>query len=436
MGDNAIKSVKIMIKTFNTNRPWPQYENNTNYIVKLVLFLIWPLGSFLYCLGSSKTRSSYFIFFLFFLLICWHFSPTGYSERYDDFLGILERFNDTNFTFAEIAQQFKDFFTFSAEAPKELYENVTIFLVKLFTDNYHFYFLLCAIPVAYCQLKVANRITSDSRYISNFWGIMVVFMLLFPRDIVTVQNPRFATGFWICIYFTIKFLCDEKKLLYLIPILMSPIFHSAMWGYVLIFVLTLLIPSKLRLLEIVALCTIPCMFMTTYILDGIDVNLFPTSISSWVERYMSEEKYATHILNVGKSGLWWISATFDIFLKVVYILMTLRIIRERAYSENEEANNIYKFYLILFSFVNIFQFVPVLGERYFWFTRVYCVFLWYKCFADNKVYKRDIYLLICACLWPILHRYGYIMGGALSVNTPIDLFFTPLPYLAGKGLFW
>lgn len=41
-----------------------------------------------------------------------------------------------------------------------------------------------------------------------------------------------------------------------------------------------------------------------------------------------------------------------------------------------------------------------------------------------------------ASTWFFFTRYGYVIGGALSVNTPTDIFIMPLPYLIGEGLFW
>ena len=51
---------------------------------------------------------------------------------------------------------------------------------------------------------------------------------------------------------------------------------------------------------------------------------------------------------------------------------------------------------------------------------------------NNKI----LYILLASTSWYMIGRYGYVLGGALSVNTPIDIFYMPLPYLMGKGIFW
>ena len=131
-----------MIRTYDIQHTWINKKGNNSLGLKLILFFIWPFGAWLYSLCDANKRSSYIIFFLFSLLLCWHMSPNITEGFYDDFLGILERFKNTDFTYQEISTQIRDYFTFSNNAPKELYENIIICFVKSITDNYHFYFLL------------------------------------------------------------------------------------------------------------------------------------------------------------------------------------------------------------------------------------------------------------------------------------------------------
>lgn len=404
---------------------------------KVVLFLLCPFVGWLYSLRSANTRSSMVIFFLFSLLICWHFSPTGYNDHYDDFLGIMDRFEDDNFTTAEIWREIRDFFSFSKDAPKELYEDVLNWFVKSFTNNYHIFFLLAAIPVAFCINKFVKMFVTDTRFTPNLFGIITVFLAILPRDIVTVQNPRFATGFWVCTMCTIMYYCYGKRWRYVLPILCAPIFHSGMWMYVALFFASLFVPKNIKLWRIIALCTIPFMFLDPDLFQNFDFSILPPGIQGWAERYMSDQAYATFILNEGKSGFWWVASIFNFLLRIAYIWMTISLMcNYKTICQDEDARRIYPFYLILFSVVNMIQFVPVLGGRYYWFTRVFCLFIWFKAFYGIKSHMKEIYFLLIPCSWSMINRYGYFLGGALSTNTPIDLFYAPLPYLVGKGWLW
>ena len=425
-----------MIQTYFNNNPWNNNRGYKNYAALLIFFIIWPFGAWLYSLYDANKKSSHTIFFMFSLLLCWHMAPTGYTNFYDDFLGIYDRFNMSFFTDSDIRRQINLYFSMDKDAPKELYENIMIWFVKGFTNNYHFYFLLCAIPVAFCQLKSLKRITQDVRYRPHtFMAIAIIIMFIFPRDIITVQNPRFTTAFWICILCTLNYICyQNKNTFYLLPILLTPMIHSGMWLYVIIMGVYLFIPKNLRILEIVALCSIPFCFIDTDIIKSIDLSIYlPENLYKWSLDHFDN---TSNIIKVDtRAGFWWVGTSFAIACKIMYIYMFIMMVRNKQdVNNNLESKNIYQFFLFLLTIVNIIQAIPVLGGRYYWFIKIFTIFVWFKAFYPK--YEKVIVCLIIANSWGFLQRYGYILGGALATNTPIDIFFTPLPYLIGKGLFW
>lgn len=420
-----------------TKQKWPWHEDNQSYITKLFLFIIWPFGSWLISLFTANKKSSFVIFFLFDLLLLWHMSPTQYGDGYHDFLGIMERFQFNNLSLYDLTNELRDFFLFSDDAPKEIYEDILTWFTKSFiADNYHFYFLMAAIPVAYCQLNILHRVIADVRSKKMCLALFVVLVLLIiPRDIIGTQNPRFTTGFWVCAMSSIAYFTDGRRWIYACIVLLSPVFHSAMWPFVLIFILGVLLQKVERPLELAAYISIPFIFIDADLFRNIDYDFLPSSLNFWVTRYMSDEAYAKLIAHEGKAGFWWVDSIFKIAQKLIYTYMTLYIIKNKQIVKyNVESSNMYSFYLLVFSVVNMIQFVPELGNRYYGFLRVFCVFVWFKAFYPNN--KRMLYILFGATTWYIIGRYGYVLGGALFVNTPIDIFFTPLPYLVGKGLWW
>lgn len=424
----------------NNNRvSWPN-EPQDAIVQKLAYFTLWPFGTWLWAIWRANTKSSYVIFFLFSLLICWHFEETGYTHVYDDFLGIRDRFIKETHSIIQVFNDISLYLQMSDKAPKELYENILNCIVKdICGGNYHLFFLLAAIPVVICQLNILKYITEDSKFPEgSIIGLIILAMFIFPRDIVTVQNPRFVTGFWVCVLASIYYYCGYgNKLWCLILIVISPFFHSAMLVYVVIFCASIFVPMRWRYLEVFALCSIPFMFFDAGLLSSVNIQLdfLPNAIRVWSERQMSDKFYAKFILNEGRSGFWWISSLFELLLKLAYIYMTYSLIKNKdKFIEIIELKGIYYFYLFVFAIINLIQFVPILGERFFWFSRVFCLFVWFK--ALYGINNKPLYFLLFACSWGLIRRYGYFMGGALACSTPADIYFAPLPYLLGKGLFW
>lgn len=420
----------------STKNKWPWFEKSQNATARIIFFILWPFGAWISALKDANKKSSFIVFFFFDLLLLWHMSPTEYGNGYHDFLGIMERFQMNNITLNDLLYKLDAFIHFSDDAPKEIYEDILTWITKTFvSDNYHFYFLFAVIPIAYCQLNILHRIIADNRSKMCFALLTVMILIIIPRDIIGTQNPRFTTGFWVCAMGSIAYYTSGHKLFYIILVLISPIFHSGMWPFVLIFLGGLILKKCERPLEVAALISIPFIFIDADLFRSIDYDFLPSFLSGWVTRYMSDEKYALLITHEGRSGFWWVDSLFIIFQKVIYIYMTMKIIKNKELvKQNPESANIYTFYLLVFAVVNMIQFVPELGNRYYGFLRLFCVYVWFKAFypLNNKI----LYLLLGATSWYMFNRYGYILGGALSVNTPIDIFYMPLPYLVGKGLLW
>lgn len=410
-------------------------EDRSSKLGKYLLYLLWPFGAWLYSLREPRSKSSHVIFYLFSLLLLWHMAPVGLSDGYHDFLGILEIFETSTFTWSEIKEEIIKFFSFADDAPKEIYEHLLIWFVKLFTDNYHFYFLVAAIPVAFFQVRSLRRITSDSQFTPGFLGVIALIMMIIPRDMIAVQNPRFTTGFWLAVYCSLYCFSENKKRIrYLLPLLLLPALHGGMWPCLVMLLVYLIIPKNTSVLKIFAIITIPFVFIDPEIVSYFDLSILPDSFQ-WIERYFSEESYARFILHEGRSGFWWVTAFFNYGLRITFLYMAIVLMRnEKSVCDNQESRNFYPFFLFSFAFINLMQFFPEAGNRYYGMWKIFVFYAWYKTFHFSRpgVY----WALLFFSSWYILNRYGYIMGGALSVNMPPDIFITPLPYLIGKGLWW
>ncbi len=421
--------------TYDRIKPWGNKSDELVYL--LIFFFIWPFGAWLYSLFyCAKTKGAYVIFFLFSILLCWHFAPQ-HTGTYDDFIGILDRFKQTNLSTGELLSIIESYFYGSDSSEKEIYEIFLNWFSRLFTDNYHFFFFLASIPVALCQLKSMMRLTGDIRFKNaSILGVVLLTLFIFPRDIVTVQNPRFATGFWLAVLGTICFFTDNKSGKYhwssIILILFAPLCHSAFLVYLVIFALGILAKPK-RWLEMSALFSIPFSMFDAGFFNGLSLPFLPDSMQKWIDTYMSDESYAEFVLHEGRAGFWWVSSLFSTLMKLVYLIMSYQLIKYKEQTlSNHESSMLYSFYLVLFTIVNIVQFVPVLGDRYYWFLQVFCLFIWFKAFGFTK--RRILLALLGTCSFAMFMRYGYLFGGALSVTTHPDMFCTPLPYLISTGL--
>lgn len=403
-----------------------QKEDYWQWLFKLSFFVLWPFGAFLYALKDAASRSSYVVFFLFGVIFCWHMNPTN-LDRYDDLIGIMETVIYSDYSFSDICNQVIDYFNFSEDAPKELYNNLLIFISKSFSLNPHLFFAIAAVPYLIFMLKSLKLITDDSKFDKSIYCLIILALFVLPRDIITVQNPRFTTGVWIAVYATIRFFQQRHySLKYFVMIAITPLIHSGFWFYLPLFIGGLLLRHYPKLTIWLLYISVPFSYMSYEILSTFDYSLLPPFLSKWAENYMNEEHFSKYVLREGGSGFYWVARIAAIIKTTVYLLVPLFLWK---YKDNpqvkKEHGSLLQYYIYIYAAINFIQFVPVLGERFMWIVQILSAYLIFKI-----IYPRDkklIIWLLIGCSYFIFRRYFY--GGAVYSSVPLNVFYNPAPSL-------
>lgn len=412
--------------------PVPRSENYGEWTFKAILFLLWPFGAFLYSLRDAASKSSYVIYFLFGVLFCWHMAPV-IPESKCDFMRIIERFAESHYTWTDIANQLYAHLTFTNGDSKELYENFLVCLTKSFTENYHLFFVFASIPYLFFMLKSLNQITSDKRFDKGLCCLMIIILFVLPRDILTVQNPRFVTGVWVALYATIKFFSKETySLKYFALIAITPLIHSGFWFYLLVFVGGVFLRRFPSITIWLLYLSVPFSYMSYDILSGLDYSFMPKPIRVWTEGYLDETHFEVFVMNKGKSGLFWVEQAAGVVRNTVYLIIPLLVWRYRKESlEIKENEDLFQFYIYFYAIVNFIQFVPVLGQRFMWIVQIFSIYVYFKLVYPK--HKLIIWLLLASWALFIMRRYFYGNSVLLSI-CPTDVFYMPLPTLIAD--FW
>ena len=401
--------------------------------IKIILFIIYPFGAFLLSLKNAASKSSYLIYFLFGLIFCWHMNPINHTQT-DDFYWIMERVIANDYSTKEIWEQFVAFITFKEDAPKEVYENVLNWFSKLFSPNPHLFFTIAAIPYLYFMLKSLKKITTDRKFTQCWYCLIVLALFVLPRDIITVQNPRFTTGIWMAVFATISFFSSGKyQWRYYLLILATPLIHSGFWFYVLAFTGGLFVMRYQKLLIVLLYASVPFSYLSYDLLTSLNFSALPlpATLALWIERYLSEDSFNEFVANEGASGYFWVAQMFTTIRTTAYLIIPLYLWKYRKEIERRnDIKHLFKFFLYFYALVNFIQFVPVLGERFYWMVRIFGIYLWFKAIypRHNTVLK----ILLPACSWEIFRRYLYT--GALYKCVPLEIFYTTLPNLIAD--FW
>lgn len=400
------------------------------YVEKLILFVFCPFLSFLYSLRDAASRSSYMIYFLFGVALCWsmdvNMSPDAY---YNDLQGIMERFRNFNMSWDELKVQVNEYFSFSGQSEKELYGVAMMWFTKQFTQNPHVYFALSAVVYLIFFLNCLKRITRAPHFDNSFYCLIILLLFVLPRDIITVQNPRYCTAMWMAVMGTFNYyLATKHRMWNVLWIAAAPLFHSGLWAYATIFiagqVLTKLLNHKV--IWWLYIISIPFVFFSYDVISMLDIQSLPLpdNFKRWVSWYFNDEMFNKEIRGEGSSGFAWVGKTFVVLSKIMYVGIPFILVKYKdEIRGNKRLWQFLWFFILYAAVVNFMQAIPVLGYRSYFVTRILSMYFWIiMVYPRNNKY---LLYILAACSWEIFSRYFY--KGAVNSCVPKIFFIEPLP---------
>lgn len=388
-----------------------------NPVISGFLFIISPFLSFLSALLKPTSKTSFVIYFMFGVLFCWHFDAIE-GNQYDDYFDIVDKFQSISYTMADFWREAYDFVTFQTDE-KEVYPILLNAVTRIFSDNSHLYFAIASIPYLLLSLSCVRILCNDSRFPKQgLWALLIIFLFVIPRDILTVQNPRYTTAFWLVNFVLLKYfdMTARNRTRYLLLLFLTPLIHTGIVPMVLIIVLYLLVPIKYRAVKALFYISIPFSFFSYGLLSQLDYSFLPANFSFYVQAHLGEDYYDKYVAHTGSSGFFWVQNLFENLLYWGYVIITVYMVKWKAI-EDRNYGKMFKFLLVVFALANFVRFLPVIGDRYIWTVQSLVVFLLYKIFYPQK--RRVFYVILFLWSFHIFMRWFYRGAGTLLVSKNI-----------------
>lgn len=405
---------------------WYQLEPNDakELVIKLVLFVLCPFAAFLGSLLRPTSKSSFVIYFLFGILFCWHMDPAGLTE-YDDYMGIRDEFLAYKYSMADFLEKFVGYITLQGKE-RDLYSVFLNAFTRIFSSNFHLYFAIASIPYLIFSLASVRKLTESEEFPRcGIYALLIILLFVIPRDIVTVQNPRYTTAVWISMWGFLNYFDRSKSnwKCYAIPILLAVFIHTGLLPMVLVFLMAIIVPLPVKKIELIFFVSIPFSFFSYELFASINYSFLPSFLSHWIQSYLSDEMYAKLILNKGRSGFFWVTQLFSYISYVAYFLIPIMMMKyKEQILENSEIGKLYPFYILLFSITNFIRMLPTIGVRYFLTIQIMSVYMFFKVFYPMK--KNYFWVLLFAWSFPIFLRWFYSGAGLHLV--PKNIYFDNL----------
>lgn len=209
----------------------------------IILFLICPLLSLVSTLLLNiKKRKK--IFYAYVIMFSLYFGWSFVAKLTDfDSFRIVEIFNSWFSYFHSYGEFIKEFLSFDNYFARDLYEGTVIFLVRSFTNNYHFFFLVCALVFTIFKLCSFDFFLKDYEYNISHTIIAVIFFISIP--LFEINGVRFFTAAWVAIFATLKIFIDDDKR-YWIVIFLTPLIHIAFILFAIILLFSYLMSTHIN----------------------------------------------------------------------------------------------------------------------------------------------------------------------------------------------
>ena len=402
-----------------TSFSW-QLESNHKLAVKIIMFLLSPVLGLVYSFGSLRTKSTYWIIFLF--CLCFGFSFTVSNQRTEGSIdGITYRveFEEmANESYGSFKEDFSEYLTFDT-GDQDFYFKSLAFGISRFSSNYHVFFFFVALIFAFFQLRTARFFTLHDNYRDSLF-CFILFGLFIWNQVFNINGLRFWTAAWIAVYSCFQLLVSKNKA-YLFLALLTPFVHGSYFLYLIVLVIYYLFGKFEKPWTVLLLCS----FIVSTVAVEItrDVAVFLPDIFSKKIDFYTDSSYITETRS--GSGFWFIDKFFQT-LSFIYInIMTLILLfKNKQCPKSDQNRPLLRFLVIWMCFSNIFMPVPSVGGRFIQLSYPIIAYLWLSYFS-NKRYSTFIYLLPFIWLMNIYYMIGhymYVLDLEFFVTSPIYQF--------------
>lgn len=371
--------------------------------VKVLLSIIYPFGAFLYSWKNLKVRSTYWVFFIFFIVygLCFTASIEGAdSHYYADELRAFSANPEQNYSLLT-----QEYFSKNSEV-KDIFVYTLFYITSVFAGgNYHIFFALVAIIFGYFFLRSFKFITNDEAFKNTSFFYLLALIFVLSNPIFNINGVRFWTAAWIAVYATFQILLN-KKYLYLLLLLSLPLVHGSYYVFLVFFAIAFLLRHYYKIL--------PYVFFISFFFSDITLNFIP-DISNFLPPFMqnmiwsyTESDMAIRKMSGENAAEEALYARILMDLpKYFHVLLIFLLVRSTKVFKDESSKVFFGFVLAYGSLVNISLMIPSM-VRFWQLLLPFYVYLWVHNSHVMGRYKNVLIWYLLIGLYPTFRLLRYM----------------------------
>ena len=403
-------------------------KENKGLGAKLLFFIIWPFGGFLYSLIRPQSRSSRIIFYLWFVVFGLCLMPV--NEEADSFEYAQNFEASKNMSSHVYQRQINSFFSDSFESGvKDVYMLTSIYVVGKVTDNVHVLFMLLAMVFGFFYVKsMKYALNSEGQARSDLIFFILFGWFCISNPIFNINGARFWTAAWMGVYILFRYLTSKDyKILLLLPLLY--LIHASFVLFIVFFIIYFLLGRYHKIWNVIFIVSLyfSGLSFLPFISDYV-MNYLPKNLQFMFQYYSSEEYLAYRAERLSTLSIY--AQIFrDLPKVVINIVAAFCILKRHDIEKSECSNRTLEFTIVLLSLANIFSVIPSIGR----FLNLVIPFIVYILISNAHIlnrYKWIVYFI------PVMYTYPiYLWLLNMSSVTLFSTYFMPLPILLYRFLF-
>lgn len=389
----------------------------------LAIFFIQPFIAFLMAITRLKSKYSFTVIFLFFVLFGFTFLAQNQSA---DSYRYIKEFNKYIFSgVTHYQNDIKDYFTFESNI-KDIYVITSYYLISRFTDNYHILMALWAAVFSFFYLRAFRFFVDRPEFKKSLVVSLLAFLFLYSNNIFNINGIRFWTAAWVAVYIVFEVIVN-KNYKFVALSLVTPLIHTSYLFFVLVLAFYLL-TRKFEKVWIV-------LFIISFFVSEISIQLIrnyqeymPQAIQNMIWSYTADENLANR-QNIVENVPLYARILDSLPRYFINLMLFVFIYNNKQISLFKKGNLVFVFLLIWMSFVNFTMAIPSFGGRFIVLAVPLICYLSLLTYRKISILSKFIYLI------PFVYSYSilYWVRNMITVVDPY-LLISVFPHIVIKNL--
>lgn len=393
--------------------------NDRDKGIKFLLSIIYPLGAFFYSWKNLKSRSTHWVFFLFFIVYGLCFTAAFEAADSYRYVEDLRAFSmNAKGNFQSVTQEF-----FSKDSEKK---DIFVYALYYLTDilawgNYRVFFALVAIVFGFFFLRSFKFITDDEAFRNTPFFVLLSLIFMLSNPIFNINGVRFWTAAWIAVYATFQVLIN-KKWIYILLLAVLPLVHGSYYVFIAFFAAAYLARHLYKIL--------PYLFFISFFFTDIALQIIP-DISGYLPPFMqnmiwsyTESSEALARMSGEEAQQQALYARILLGIPRYYhVLLIYLLVRCRPHFKDETSKEFLGFVLGYGALINISSMIPSMIR--FWYLLIpFYVYIWVHNSQAMAKYNNVIYWYPAIALYPtfrVLRNMYYTTDPVLYFSNTVHI---------------